>query len=311
MQGGRDPFFGFGDPFGNFGGGDGFGSHRSLISGFLGGRDPFDDPFFKRPFGSMFESSFFGPTGSPFFDTHASGLLEHQPAQPNRARGPIIEELNSDDDKLEKERGKEIKDNNPRKHGRSSKEPYVEYPDDESAEKKRKQMTQWNDSNQMHHVRSQPQTHSFTFQSSTVSYGGTNGAHYSTSRTRRTGSDGLTLEECKEANSSTRQATHRISRGIHDKGHSVTRKLKADGRVNTMQTLHNLNEDELVGFEEAWKGNVRKHLPGFSEEFTAQNAMGSGSSGLNSGRRALPSIGRSNNSERPSGSSFDRKIKKF
>lgn len=28
MQGGRDPLFGFGDPFGNFGGFDGFGSHR-------------------------------------------------------------------------------------------------------------------------------------------------------------------------------------------------------------------------------------------------------------------------------------------
>ncbi|CAA2986980.1 Hypothetical predicted protein [Olea europaea subsp. europaea] len=241
----------------------------------------------------MFESSFFGPTGSTFLDAHASGLLEHQPSQPNGTRGPIIDELKSDDDEQEKERRKELIDSNPSKHGRSRKEPYVEYPDDEGAEKKSKQMTQQNDFNQMH-VRSHPQTQSFTFQSSTVSYGGRNGAYFTSSRTRRTGSDGLTLEECKEANSSTRQATHRISRGIHDKGHSVTRKLKADGRVDMMQTLHNPNEDELVGFEEAWKGNVRR-LTGCTEEFSAQNGMGFGGSGPNSGSLALPSTGRSTN----------------
>lgn len=32
--------------------------------------------------------------------------------------------------------------------------------------------------------------------------------------------------------------------------------------------------DELVGFEEAWKGNARKHLPGWSEEFASQDALG-------------------------------------
>ncbi|KAL2238094.1 UNVERIFIED_CONTAM: hypothetical protein Sindi_1001100 [Sesamum indicum] len=272
MQGGRDPFFGFGDPFGGFGSFGSFGGQRSLISSFFGGRDPFDDPFFTRPFGSMFESEFFGSTRGPLMNPHASGFLEHQTAQSNRSRGPIIEELNSDDEKDEKESRKEKKEN-PRKHGRSNREPLVEDPDDEATEKKSKQMSHRNDINQMHHVRSQPQSHSFTFQSSTVSYGGANGAYYSSSRTRRMGSDGLTFEECKEANSSTGQATHRVSRGIHDKGHSLTRKLKSDGHVDTMQTLHNLNEDELAGFEEAWKGNVRKHLPGLSEEITAQDVM--------------------------------------
>lgn len=29
-------------------------------------------------------------------------------------------------------------------------------------------------------------------------------------------------------------------------GHSVTRKLKSDGKVDTMQTLHNLNEGTLL-----------------------------------------------------------------
>lgn len=314
MQGGRDPFFGFGDPFG------GFRRQNNLVSEFFGGRDPFDDPFFKSPFGGMFESSFFGSNGGPFMNPHnggpfmnphnggpfmnphigvpfmnphASGLLEHRPPQPNLSRGPVIEELNSDDEKDEKESGK-MKKENPRKHGRSCKEPIVEDPDDEATEKKSKHMACWNDMNQMQHVRLQPEVNSFTFQSSSVSYGGANGAFYTTSRTRRSGTDGLAYEEFKEADSSTRQATHRVSKGIHDKGHSVTRKLKSDGHVDTTQTLHNLNEDELVGFEQTWKGNAKKHLPGWREESASRDVMRSGRIG-DRGGRALPCIENSNN----------------
>ncbi|KAL6556886.1 hypothetical protein OROHE_006762 [Orobanche hederae] len=297
MQGGRDPFFGFGDPFGSFGGFGGFGGQRSLISTVFGGRDPFDDPFFARPFGSMFESSFFGSNRGPFMNPHASGFLENQPAQPNKSRGPVIEELNSDDE-IDETGSETEKKENPRKHGRSGKEPYVEDPDDEANEKKIRHMPGQNEVYQMRNVRSQPQTHSFTYQSSTVSYGGANGAYYTSSRTRRSGSDGLTFEECKEADSSTRQATHRVSRGIHEKGHSVTRKLKSDGHVDTMQTLHNINEDELAGFEEAWGGNASKHLPGLGEGFASPNATGSGSAiqhRLNRGGWALPSTERSSN----------------
>lgn len=47
--------------------------------------------------------------------------------------------------------------------------------------------------NQMQHARMQPEVNSFTFQSSSVSYGGANGAFYTTSNTRRTGSDGVSL----------------------------------------------------------------------------------------------------------------------
>lgn len=312
MQGGRDPFFGFGDPFGGYGG---FGRQRSLVSEFFGGRNPFDDPFFRSPFGGMFESSFFGPNGGPFMNPnnggpfmnpqfgvpfmnpHASGFLEHQPPQPNNlSRGPIIEELSSDDEKVEKESG-EMKKENPRKHGRSCKEPIVEDPDDEDiglVEKKSKHMARWNDMNQMQHVRFQPEVNSFTFQSSSVSYGGANGAFYTTSRTRRSGTDGLSYEEFKEADSSSRQATHRVSKGIHDKGHSVTRKLKSDGHVDTMQTLHNLNQDELNGFEQAWNGNAKKHLPGWREESSSRDVMRSGRIG-DRGVRALPCIENSNN----------------
>ncbi|XP_057976412.1 uncharacterized protein LOC131163727 [Malania oleifera] len=284
-RGGRDPFFNFGDPFGGFGS---FGGQPSLIPNFFGGRDPFDDPFFTRPFGSMFESSFFAPAGRPFAEMPAAGFLEHQVPQPSRPRGPIIEEINSDDER----EGKEKKDN-PRKHCRSTDEPYVEDPDDEAEGRKSKHMQYRNAYNRVDGMRPQPQTHSFTFQSSTVTYGGTNGAYYTSSKTRRTGSDGLALEESKEADTSTGQATHNISRGIYDKGHSVTRKLHSGGNVDTMQTLHNLNEDELAGFDDAWKVNARKHLPGWSEKFNALDSCGSCSSGQNSqaggGGWALPS----------------------
>lgn len=126
--GGRNPFSGFGDPFAGFGGFGSFGGRGSLFSSFFDGKDPFDDPFFTRPFGGMFDSSFFGPNVNPFVGMHPSGFLEQQAPEPRNSRGPIIEELNSDD---EKDGSDNEKKENPRKHARSSKEPYVEHPDDE------------------------------------------------------------------------------------------------------------------------------------------------------------------------------------
>ncbi|CAF2149232.1 unnamed protein product [Brassica napus] len=102
----------------------------------------------------------------------------------------------------------------------------------------------------------QPQTQGYNFQSSTVTYGGHDGNYYTSSTTRRTGSDGLTLEESKEANTATREAAHRISRGFHNRGHTVERTRNSDGRVGTNQILHNLNEDELAGFEQSWSSNA-------------------------------------------------------
>ncbi|GMJ04817.1 hypothetical protein HRI_004151000 [Hibiscus trionum] len=282
-RGGRDPFLDFGaDPFGGFGG------HRSLLPNFFGGRDPFDDPFFTRPFGSMFESSFFGPAHRPFPDMHPSGFIEHQPPELKRQRGPIIQELNSDD-----EEDKEMKEN-PRKQFRSKDEPHVEVPDDGVEQSGRRNghlqyMNVYDGSYQQ-----QPQTRSFTFQSSTVTYGGANGAYYTSSKTRRSGNDGVTFEESKEAKTATGQASHRVSRGLDDKGHSVLRKLNSDGRVETMQTLHNLNEDELTGFEEAWNGNARKHLPGWSGVSNNHDTIGHGENAQASqGGWALPSTERS------------------
>lgn len=85
-------------------------------------------------------------------------------------------------------------------------------------------------------------------------------------------------------------------------GHSVTRKLNSDGKVDTSQILHNLNEglflmpamiifvcvfldahvhqdyylrffpDELAGFDEDWKGNAKKHMPNWRDEFDKQGS---------------------------------------
>ncbi|KAF6154574.1 hypothetical protein GIB67_017956 [Kingdonia uniflora] len=143
----------------------------------------------------------------------------------------------------------------------------------------------------------------------------------------------MTLEESKEADTTTGKAAHRVSRGIYDKllppfpsfpslgsliiiacdvnvigytrnciilrdyycscerevliyfillGHSFTRKLNSDGKVDSMQTLHNLEEahnvlfslDELDGFEKAWERNYQKYLPGWNEAFNTQGNVG-------------------------------------
>uniref|UniRef100_A0A1D1YD52 Myeloid leukemia factor 1 n=1 Tax=Anthurium amnicola TaxID=1678845 RepID=A0A1D1YD52_9ARAE len=276
-RGDKDNFFGFGDPFANFGG---FGRPGGLFSSFFGGRDPFDDPFFTEPFGGMmaptiFGRNIFGAGGSPFGDPVHTGFLEDQAQRPKKAKGPIIQELTSDDEIEELgEEGEEKKDNS-RKHPRSGKEPYVQEPDEEIGEKRSRRMQQkaeYKRANTSH-----PQNHSYSFQSSTVTYGGLNGAYHTSSTTRRTGGDGVTVEENREADTTTGIATHRISRGLRDKGHSVTRKLNTEGRVDTVQTLHNLNEDELTGFEEAWKGNARQHLPGWNQYMHNDGSRGDGS----------------------------------
>ncbi|XP_024994554.1 uncharacterized protein LOC112527927 [Cynara cardunculus var. scolymus] len=299
MQGGRgrgNPFFGFGDPFAGFGG----------MPSLFGGRDPFDDPFFTQPLGGMlqpspfghagnsfmgvspfgnagnpimgvnsFGSSLYGSNGSPFMDAHAPRIHEHRQSLSDSSRGLIIEELNSDNEKEEPEAGHGKKEN-PHKHGRSARQHYVEQPDDGTKERELKQTQYGNQFSIMHDTHSRPQAHSFTFESSTVTYGGSNGEYYTSSSTRRAGSDGLRFEEHKKADSLTGQAAHRISRGIYDKGHTVSRHLKSDGEVDTMQMLHNINEDELAGFEKAWKGKATKHLPGWTDGTNAHGASRGG-----------------------------------
>ncbi|CAN6202682.1 unnamed protein product [Urochloa humidicola] len=261
-QNGRDDFFGGRDPFAGFGG---FGPQRSMISGFFGGRDPFEDPFFTQPFGGqmmggpgIFVPSLFGPMGGPFGDLRDDGFIEQAPPRSN-GRRPVITELDEEEgDNME--------------HEQSNQDSYVQEPDDASDGMEGGQVQLRRDLKRANSG-GQPQARTFTYQSSTVTYGGI--------KTRRSGSDGITVEESKEADTTTKEATHIISRGIHDKGHSVTRKLNSDGKVDTTQVLHNLNEDELAGFEESWKGNAGHQLPGWNQNAGAPNSDNSGSHSSN------------------------------
>ncbi|QCE03023.1 myeloid leukemia factor 1 isoform X2 [Vigna unguiculata] len=237
--------------FGDFGG---FGFQERMMPSLFGGRDPFDDPFFRDPFDSLFGSN------------SASRAVQN----PNREKGIVIEELDSDDEGADNCPQHGDKDFDQKK-SRSTVEPSVEYPDDDDvSERKNSDVTYKNN-----HYKTEPsKANKYSFQSSRVTYGGIDGAYYTSTRTRRMGSNGVVMEENKEADSTTGQATHRISRGIHDKGHSVLRKLDSYGKVDTTQTLHNLNEDELSGFEEAWKGNNMAQLPGFDVHMSGDSSNG-------------------------------------
>ncbi|EOX96225.1 Flower, cultured cell, putative [Theobroma cacao] len=256
---GRNDLFDMGEPFDAFRRFGGLGSRRTMMPSLFGGRDPFDDPFFTRTFGSMFESSIFDSSAT-FRDTLDS----------NREKGIVIEELNPDGEE------DEGKDKGATEHAGSGKEPSVEHPDDDdNADGKIQNVNPRNDYDRVEGPKSQAR--GFSVQTCKVTYGGVDGAYYTSTKSRRTGSDGVVIEERKEADRTTGQATHRVSRGIHDKGHSVTRKLNSDGKVDTTQTLHNLNEDELEDFEQAWKGNSQGHLPGWSDGFSMHANAGSSS----------------------------------
>ncbi|XP_013614832.1 PREDICTED: uncharacterized protein LOC106321059 isoform X2 [Brassica oleracea var. oleracea] len=303
---GRDSFDGFGAPnneppseMSNVLGGDSFGgSNGDPFGGSFGGSngDPFADPLFTHPFGgNMFQPSLFGPpTMDPFAGVRPPplGFIEnhhHQTPQPRLPGGPVIEEINVLDAEEEGEAYQE-KSVILGKRGRSSSE--VETEEAIAEERRIAHMQnmnanamvdneQWQPQTQVRHMQNmntnamvnsgqwQPQTQGYSFQSSTVTYGGNDGNYYTSSTTRRTGSDGLTLEESKEANTATRETAHRISRGFHNKGHTVERTRNSDGRVGTNQILHNLNEDELAGFEQSWSSNagMQMQFPSLSGSF--------------------------------------------
>ncbi|PIN11801.1 hypothetical protein CDL12_15591 [Handroanthus impetiginosus] len=247
-----------GSTFDNFGG---FGFRGSIFPSIFGRKDPFDDSFFSRPFGRLFRSNTFS-SGSP-------GNLK----QTGGSKGPVIEELDSDDEGLlEEEEGDDVNDAAWR-----NRNPLVQHPEDQpndggKSASDRKEISFSTNHDKVEPTR--PQTRGVSFQR--VTYGGINGAYYTATTSRRTGSDGVTFEESKQADRTTGEAAHRISKGIHDKGHSVTRKLDSDGKVDTMQTLHNLNEDELAGFEKAWSSSADKHLSGWNRTFSFPGDSGAG-----------------------------------
>ncbi|XP_055804553.1 uncharacterized protein LOC129886684 isoform X1 [Solanum dulcamara] len=119
-------------------------------------------------------------------------------------------------------------------------------------------------------------SHRFSYRR--VAYGGLNGMYYTCSEGRMTGPDGVVLAEMKEDDKTIGESLHTISKGIHNKGHSVTTKHSSGGREDTLHTLHNLNEDELGDFEQNFKANADKYLPGWDKGFSLLENQGSISS---------------------------------
>ncbi|KAG2240674.1 hypothetical protein Bca52824_097125 [Brassica carinata] len=183
-----------GDPFGGR-----FGNFGTFRGSLFGGRDPFDDPFFTRPFEDLLEPNTF-----------------------IMVRGLTIEELPSDEEEEGKDIGRE-------EHTGSENQPSVEHPEDDSdAERKIQNVNQRSNFNVK-------RVHSLEL--------------------KHLGITPLRWWLRKAERRIRLRVKPLISRGINDKGHSVTRKLNSSGGVESTQTLHNLDEDELSGFEEAWKGN--------------------------------------------------------
>ncbi|XP_060218835.1 uncharacterized protein LOC132645707 isoform X3 [Lycium barbarum] len=246
-RGGRDNFNSFSSQFDRFGG---------IMSSIFGGRDPFDDPFFTRPFANLSPSSMLHPR-----------IPADELQQVDEVSGPVIQEIDMDDEEeVSLELEEEDRDVNGSKEKRdrafANRNPLVEHPEDQTDDHSKSKSVSKDVTHGMKDLKlegAQSKTQGMSYRR--VTYGGIDGTYYSATTTRRTGNDGRVLEESKQADRTTGQATHRVSRGIHDKGHSLTRKLASDGKVDTTQTLHNLEEDELAGFEQTWNGNANKEIP--------------------------------------------------
>nr|GLL25439.1 uncharacterized protein LOC109149034 [Ipomoea trifida] len=198
--------------------------------------------------------SFFGSNSPPSKATVPDDLPEA-----SRSNGLVIEELDTDDDddgEVERNGEGDFGENRQKIWSSSwaNRNPVVEHPEDLADEH--------NEIKKLSKNVSFEGTQSVGYRR--VTYGGIHGAYLTATTTRQTGSNGRVWEETKHADVTTGEATHTISRGIHDKGHTLTRKLKSDGKVDTVETLHNLEEDELVGFDREWKYNANKHLPGWN-----------------------------------------------
>ncbi|KAJ3690554.1 hypothetical protein LUZ61_019718 [Rhynchospora tenuis] len=185
MRGQMHDFFDFKDPFSDMGL---FGRPSSLISSFFGGSDPFDDPFFTSPFETLMSPSMFTPMNpslrSPFVGASNTRYIEQGDPNPVRkSKGPIIKELSSDEEGEEKEKVEGETKNRGAKYLKNLKS-LVEEPDEETEVERKKRAKNGNELSSVGTDQNRP--FSYTFQSSTVTYGGNNGAYYTTSMTRRT-----------------------------------------------------------------------------------------------------------------------------
>ncbi|CAA0806057.1 Unknown protein [Striga hermonthica] len=203
------------------------------MDNFFGGKDPFDHPFFSQPFGGIFGGK------SPFDDPFFSGAFDSP-----FSSGPF-------GDRTSSRKQIKIEELNPENEGGYDSSVPKDMP---SKEVSLKNMNEYPTGNQ-----------SFSFQR--VAYGGPEGWYYTSSVGRRTGGDGVFLMEMKEEDRTVGESLHTVSKGIHDKGHSVTTKQFSDGKVDSLQTLHNLQEDELTDFQENWNMSADKVLPGWNDGF--------------------------------------------
>lgn len=101
-------------------GGSPFESIMSSIFGF-GGRDPFDDPFFTRPFPNFSQSS----------------MLHSTTPDDDESNKPVIEEIDMDDEEEapiepEKEDGDVNGSNKKRDRAYANRNPLVEHPEDQT-----------------------------------------------------------------------------------------------------------------------------------------------------------------------------------
>lgn len=234
------------------------------------------DPFFTRPFLNLSQSSMLHPR-TPDDDLQ----------QVDESNRPIIQEIYMDDEEeapLEPEEDGDVNGSKKKRdRAYANRNPLIEHPEDQAddhskskSKSKSKDVTRGMKDLKLEGTQSKTQNMSYR----RVTYGGIDGTYYTATTTWKAGSDGRVLEESKQADRTTGQATHRVSRGIHDKGHSLTRKLASDGKVDTMQTLHNLEEDELVGFERTWNGNANMEIPGWKSGFDFHANAGTSSNSL-------------------------------
>eukprot|EP00249_Psilotum_nudum_P010902 c22835_g1_i1 orf=283-1188(+) len=279
----------FQDPFGGFG----LGGGRSLFSEFFD-RDPFDDPFFTQPFGSIFGSSgslfgqnrffdrgsMFGDEGS--FGHPARGFIDQMPFSPQQEihSQPVIEELPDDHATANMTSG-------------SSGEPIVEHPDDNvtTGRASGRQIFR-----QQTHTAGQPNNFTQSYSFSSVTYGGPRGAYYTSSTSRRAGPDGVVEEQHEEHDSRKGEEVRRLARGLGNRGHSVTHHRNSDGKDNFVETLHNLTEEEKNDFDQSWKKQAEKSLPGWSRT----RMLGNGNNGF--GRRAHAALPSNRTNFTPGGS---------
>lgn len=227
-------------------------------------------------------SLFFGgkdPFEDPFFSDPYGGMYYDQTEIGNRSKEVTIEELDSDGNPLNppSEPSKDVAVRDPNREKTNGKNP-----------------------------NSQNANGSKTFSYQRVSYGGINGTYYTASVTRKAASDGVVFMEINEEDKTVGEALNTVSRGVRNKGHSATTRCASDGKVDTMQTLHNLNEDELPGFEETWKSSSQSLPPDWTNGPNLLENAGFGDSRWggwwpNWGSLMLPSTDPTSTDAEPSG----------